>query len=206
MSAATNKASKAKRLPGTPDRILDAAECLMQTRGYNGFSYADVAAEIGITKASLHHHFGTKAALGSAILARYARNFGAARCAIDAAGLRAPARLERYARLYAGVLERERLCLCGMLAAEYATLPAAMQTAIRAFFTDNRRWLARVIGEGRADGTLQPRGTDDTVASMLLGGLEGAMLVAWPRKDTARFTAAARQLLATLQRSPGRRG
>jgi len=40
---------------------------------------------------------------------------------------------------------------------------------------------------------------------MLLGGLEGAMLVAWPLQDLASFTASSRQLLATLQPAPGRR-
>ena len=41
----------------TPARILDVAERLVQVRGFNGFSYADVAAELGVTKASLHYHF-----------------------------------------------------------------------------------------------------------------------------------------------------
>jgi TetR/AcrR family transcriptional repressor of nem operon len=36
----------------------------LQTRGYNGFTYADIAAELGIAKASLHHHFASKALLG----------------------------------------------------------------------------------------------------------------------------------------------
>ena len=49
---------------GTASRILDVAERLAQTQGYNGFSYADIAAELGITKASLHYHFASKADLG----------------------------------------------------------------------------------------------------------------------------------------------
>ena len=36
----------------------------MQTRGYNGFSYADIAAELGVTKATLHFHYATKEQLG----------------------------------------------------------------------------------------------------------------------------------------------
>jgi len=53
--------------PDTATRILDTAERLVQSRGYNGFSYADIAERVGITKASLHHHFETKATLGQAI-------------------------------------------------------------------------------------------------------------------------------------------
>ncbi len=48
--------------PPTPaaTAILDVAEQLAQTRGYNGFSYADIAAQLGVTKASLHYHFPLK--------------------------------------------------------------------------------------------------------------------------------------------------
>src|SRR2546425_1165151 len=62
----------------TAQRILDVAERLVQTQGFNGFSYADIAAELGITKASLHYHFATKAALGSALITRYGAEFGRA--------------------------------------------------------------------------------------------------------------------------------
>lgn len=35
----------------TAEKVLDVAERLVQVRGFNGFSYADAAAELGITKA-----------------------------------------------------------------------------------------------------------------------------------------------------------
>jgi TetR/AcrR family transcriptional repressor of nem operon len=124
--------------PGTTaSQILDVAERLAQTRGFNGFSYADIAAELGITKASLHYHFPGKADLGRAIIERYSMEFAAALEGINTSGVAAPVVLERYVELYARVLRDGRICLCGMLAAEYATLPDAMQQAIRTFFEDN---------------------------------------------------------------------
>ena len=57
---------------GTTSRILDVAERMLQVRGYNGFSYGDVAAELGITRAALHYHFKGKAELGQALIERYA--------------------------------------------------------------------------------------------------------------------------------------
>jgi TetR/AcrR family transcriptional repressor of nem operon len=33
----------------------------VQIRGFNGFSYADVAGELSLTTASLHYHFPGKA-------------------------------------------------------------------------------------------------------------------------------------------------
>src|SRR5262245_32395697 len=119
----------ASRLPRNEaaKAILDIAEQLVQTRGYNGFSYADIAARLGVTKASLHYHFASKAELGRALIARYHEVFGAALEAIDQRPDEAPKKLRQYVDLYDGVMRNDRMCLCGMLAAEYATLPAPMQ-------------------------------------------------------------------------------
>src|ERR1700728_73270 len=97
---------------GTVDRILDAAEALAQTRGFNGFSYAHIAEQLGITKASLHYHFRSKAQLGEALIARYADRFASALEEIDEAEADARGKLAAYAALYSGVLDGGRMCLC----------------------------------------------------------------------------------------------
>ena len=68
-------AGSAKNDAGTAARILDVAERLVQVRGFNGFSYADISAEVGITKAALHYHFAGKADLGLALITGYAGRF-----------------------------------------------------------------------------------------------------------------------------------
>src|ERR1700729_1705597 len=88
---------------GTASRILDVAERLVQVRGFNGFSYADIAEELAITKASLHHHFPSKAGLGEALIVRYTERFTDALDAIDAEAQAAPAKLDAYAGLYVDV-------------------------------------------------------------------------------------------------------
>ena len=182
----------------TPDRILDIAERLLQTRGFNNFSYADIAKELGITTASLHYHFPSKAELGEALIARYAERFEAALHRIDLELADAPAKLEAYASLYAAVLEDNRMCMCGVLAAEYQTLPAPMRRAVVAFFDDNQRWLADVLDQGRTENTLRLSGPADDVAQSILSTLEGAMLVARPYGDLAKFNATTHQLLSGL--------
>ncbi|HEV7679746.1 MAG TPA: TetR/AcrR family transcriptional regulator [Candidatus Dormibacteraeota bacterium] len=185
----------------TAERILDVAERLVQSRGYNGFSYADVAAELNVSKPSLHYHFSGKAELGEALVTRYATRFAAALQAIDEAGEDAPTRLNRYASLYADVLDQDRMCLCGMLAADDETLPRAMREAVMRFFDDNETWLARVLQDGVARGLLRYEGSAADEARLLLSALEGAMLVARPYRDPARFREAARRLLGSLSAS-----
>ncbi|MBW7935379.1 MAG: TetR/AcrR family transcriptional regulator [Gemmatimonadaceae bacterium] len=186
----------------TADHILDVAQRLAQTRGFNGFSYADIAAEIGITKASLHYHFPTKAALGRALIVRYTDAFQAALATITQSGATATERLERYAHIYEQVLDDDRMCLCGMLAAEYATLPPPMQQEITQFFDLNESWLVSVIEAGRDDGTLQFRGTPRDTSRAVTAALEGGMLLARSYRDPARFEAAVEHLLAQLVPAP----
>jgi TetR/AcrR family transcriptional repressor of nem operon len=178
--------------------ILDVAERLAQTLGYNGFSYADIAAQLGVTKASLHYHFPTKAELGRALIERYRVLFGAALEEIDRQAKGPHEKLQQYVGLYDSVLSNERMCLCGMLAAEYATLPAPMQKGLKLFFDANERWLTTVLKQGLRAGTFRFGEPANERARVLLGALEGAMLVARSYGNPRRFQAAAAYLLADL--------
>ena len=195
---ATGNAGRGPAQAPTSVRVLDAAERLVQVRGFNGFSYADIAAEMHITKASLHYHFATKADLGQALITRYAARFFAALDAAETDGTSAPAKLSAYAKLYADVLSQQRMCLCGMLAAEYPTLPGPMQSAVLEFFDHNEDWLQAVLEQGRSEGSLEFTGPARDTARMIISGLEGAMLVTRPYGDAGRFKVAADGLLASL--------
>ena len=183
---------------GTAQRILDVAERLVQTRGFNGFSYADVAIELGVTKASLHYHYASKAELGEALLERYTERFTAALGELGATVSGARAKLDAYADLYGQVLRGNRMCLCGMLAAEYETLSAGMRKAVRRFFDVNEAWLETVVEEGRQTGELAIGAPARDLARLLVGGLEGAMLMARPYGEADRFASTAKQLIASL--------
>jgi TetR/AcrR family transcriptional repressor of nem operon len=183
----------------TSDRILDIAEQLAQTRGFNGFSYADIASELRITKASLHYHFPTKAELGNRLIERYSEVFASALEAIDESGADAREKLRAYVEIYSRVLRNDRLCLCGMLAADYVTLPEPMKSAITRFFETNERWLAAVLSQGRASGALHFAGDPLEMARLLVGSLEGAMLVARSFGEITRFHSIADRLQSDLE-------
>jgi TetR/AcrR family transcriptional repressor of nem operon len=196
VSPSTPPAPARRSVPA--ERILDVAERLVQTRGFNGFSYADISAELRVTKASLHYHFRTKAELGKSLIGRYHDTFQRALDAIDAETADAPRRLERYVRLYAEVLRSNRICLCGMLASDYATLPRAMKELVNRFFDANELWLTRTLEEGRKARTLRLSRAPDETARALVASLEGAMLVARAYGDASRFDSAAGHLIAQL--------
>lgn len=176
-------------------RILDVAEELVQRQGFSDVSYADIAAELGVTKASLHYHFPTKESLGDALVARYSSRFFAE---LDALGLGDPgARLRGYVALYRGVLQADRMCLCGILASSARTLPPGMRAAVGEFFERNQAWLEDAIREAHPDATTSPESVRDA-ARLTIDALEGTMMMALALDEPERFDRVAERLLAQL--------
>src|SRR6266540_4100143 len=155
----------------TAARILDIGERLVQVRGFNGFSYADVASELDMTKAALHYHFPGKAELGRALIERYTLRFTEALAGIDERIPDAPDKLAAYAGLYSEVLRGQRMCLCGMLAAEYQTLPDPMRDAVIAFIDLNEAWVEKVLSDGQRAGTITLTGPAGDAARLIVSGL-----------------------------------
>ena len=183
---------------GTAEKIHNVAERLVQLRGFNAFSYQDVSKAVGIRKASLHYHFATKADLGVALIGRYRGNFLDALKEIEERTADPALRLERYANLYGAVLRKKRMCMCGMLATDAATLPKAMRDSVAGFFDENVAWLARVLEDGRKRKELAFEGTAQATAAFFVSALEGAMLLAHGSGRRGTFDTAAERLLATV--------
>lgn len=184
---------------GTTDQLLDVAQELAQKRGYNAFSYRDLAERVGIRSASIHHHFPAKADLGRALVARYRERFADALRRIAAGSEDAPAKLAAYVELFRATYEQgARLCLGGMFAADLPTLPTEVQEEVRGFYADNEAWLTRLLDAGRRSSELDFEGTPRDAAAALLDGLEGALLAARAHGTVARFTRASRWLLLSL--------
>ena len=180
----------------TSQLILDIAQRLVQTRGFNAFSYADIARALSVSTASLHYHFASKSDLGVRLIQRYEDSFERTLGVIDLEGGGAAAKLRSYVDIYSRVLADERMCLCGMLAAEFVTLSKTMQTALDSFFKLNEGWLMVVLEEGRASGSLRFEGSTAEAAQFIVGSLEGSMMMARSHGGMARFDAATRHLLA----------
>jgi TetR/AcrR family transcriptional regulator, transcriptional repressor for nem operon len=193
----------ARRGTDTAARILEVAERLVQVQGFNAFSYADISGELRIRKASLHHHFPTKAALGQALITRYHHRFVDALDGIRRDYPDARTRLAKYAELYREVLRKQRMCLCGVLAADFETLPRPMREGVVEFFKANEAWLTGVLEEGRRAKVLRFQGSASATAAFLVSSLEGAMLVARSYGKVSRFESAAKKLIGDLARTDG---
>lgn len=165
-------------LSETAERIVDVAQGLIQHRGYNGFSYEDIAKRVGIRKASIHHHFSTKAELVTVVVQRYTHRFRQQLLHIEGQHAKAPERLAAYAALFEQTFAQDGgLCICGVLGAELDTLDDLIKAEVERFFEVNLDWLAQVLRQGQAAGHLHKRAQAPELAQAYLCALEGAMVV-----------------------------
>jgi TetR/AcrR family transcriptional repressor of nem operon len=167
-----------KELSPSALRIVNAAQGLIQEVGYNGFSFEHIAQAVGMRKASVHHHFGSKADLGVAVVQRYSHQFEVSLQQILIALKTAPERLQAYADLFETAAQNSKyICVCGMLGAEANSLDPAVNVEVQGFFQINLTWLRQVIQEGLNSHTLRSSHDVSELAASYLCLLEGAMLV-----------------------------
>jgi len=156
--------------------ILHAARTLMMDRGFNGFSFRDIAADVGIKSASIHYHYATKADLAEATARAYRDAFKELTGQIDSGS--ATDKLRAYGALFVTTLrEQGQVCLGGMLAADVASLPDQVRGEVAMFFAEQSDWIASVVHEGQAAGQLRTDLDPAMFAKMFVSSLEGAMMV-----------------------------
>lgn len=189
----------------TADAILRCARSSIVAAGYNGFSYADIAAVVGIRKASIHHHFPTKVDLVRTLVRQYRDE--------AAAGL---AEIERHVadpldqlRGYTGYWEscisepETSYCVCALLATQIPVLPEEIVVEVRAYFRALSAWLTSVLERGAATGTIALTGEAHSEAEALMAAVHGAMLSARAYGDPSAFAAITRPVIDRLRPHSG---
>lgn len=185
----------------TYNRILDSAQSLMVTRGYNAFSYADIAAEVGVGKATIHHHFPGKADLAVAVLARYRQAATDGMGAMAAEVTAADRRLSAYVGFWEQCIRDNKapFCIAALLAAELPSLPPEVAEQVKAHFDELIERLAGFIAEGQKSGALKNPDDAETSARVLVASVHGAMLAARVAGgDAALFSSITRPALQRL--------
>ena len=181
----------------TKVQLLDSAEALARQRGFDGFSFADLEAAVGIRKASIHYHFPTKGDLSLALMTRYTDVFADRLRNITTAHPTAGARLLACIDLYRQAHEGGRsLCLCTAFSVTQAALPQASRDALDRFHHSVSTWLAAVFRLALSDGTIRYVTDPQAEAAAALAQVEGAQVMARAAQDPSRFEAAITTLRA----------
>ncbi len=185
-------------VPDTRRRILDEAEMLLLTRGFQAFSYQHIARALGVKPAAIHYHFPTKDDLGVALIQRQAARLAKWRTLPRVTELPPAGRFALLLEVYFGHLHRGgQVCLFGSLSGGFEVLGDPMRTELRRFTAALTGWLADVLAEGRVTGELRFVGDPIAKAAQVLTTFAGALQVA--RVYEARqFTLIVGQLVEEL--------
>ena len=177
MPGHVNKDKKeAVGMKDTKTKILELAESYTQMKGFNAFSYLDLAADIGIKAASIHYHFKSKDDLAFALVERALELHTLAFRNMDIEIESPSDRLIAVKDYFKAYIHSDKFCLCGMIAAELQSVSPKVRKKVDLYFTEFQSWLAKQFKAlGFVDSNFQ--------ALRFLSALEGSLLIARVKAD-----------------------
>lgn len=169
--------------------IIQRTNELLAKGGYNGFSYADIAALVDVRKASIHHHFPAKADLVKATVAVHREATRHGLQSLSLLDIDPLERLVAYSRFWAECIQASNppICICALLAAELPSIPAEVADEVKAHFNELHAWIASSMEEGQANGAMRLSDSPSAEASMFMAAIHGAMLSARAVGDASVF-------------------
>jgi TetR/AcrR family transcriptional repressor of nem operon len=177
--------------------IIDAAERRMQAGGFSGFSFREIAADVGIKSSSVHYHFPTKEDLAAAVIRRWAEYTSEL---IDKELEKDADPVRVWTKAFRGTAFSEaHMCPCAVLAAAAQDLPEQVAKEVKGFF---KMCQDKLVAEGLSPGN----------AAEVLSTITGALVVANALGDTAAYDRATGDMLREREaapakpRRPGQRG
>ncbi|MES2103020.1 MAG: TetR/AcrR family transcriptional regulator [Pseudomonadota bacterium] len=177
---------------GTREQIVQAAERFIRARSYLGFSFQDVADEVGIRKASLYHHFPSKEALGEEVIREATRKF---REWTDGMQYAPEKKLKAYFLMYRNALNAGHgTCPAGALAPGWDCISEDLRNAVRDLRSTQVSWLTGVLGALEQ----KPRKPAARLAAYIFAVCQGALVAARMTEDVADFDDAITQLKESL--------
>ncbi len=195
----------------TREAILTAATDLVQTVGANAMSFQDLAERTRIRKASVHHHFPTKANLLEAVIENYSAGYFSAVDEILSSPGSAFDRLRAVVGLYMSTCAKDgggrRACVVGMLGSEAESLTERGRALLAAFVERNQRAIVDLIDAGARDGSVRPPSDPLGFARGLIAALQGGLVLARVSGGPAFFQSVIGPMLGSVRASPpGDRG
>lgn len=163
----------------TQRAILDLAESMLQDKGFNGFSYAHIAAELGVKNAAIHYHFPSKEELGCAVIQRYRDRFQLWIKNARVKDLSPEEKLDWFFGIYTNMrADKGKVCLAGSLETDFNAIPDSLREQTQALTKELLVWLQTILNEGREAGIFHFNGDTTGKAALILSSLQGGLQMA----------------------------
>lgn len=161
----------------TRERLINEATYLMRDRGYSAFSYADLSKIVGISKASIHHHFASKEILGEQVILTAYKETEESLSTFYKENSSCIKRIEAYSELFLESINSSKLPLCCALSAELTNLPDTVKEQASSYFNLQINWLIKVLKEGKEAHEFREDFEESQMALTILSLFEGATIV-----------------------------
>ncbi|NRA68255.1 MAG: TetR/AcrR family transcriptional regulator [Pseudobacteriovorax sp.] len=172
----------------TASKLLDSAETLIRTKGYNAFSFRDLQREVGVKTSTIHYYFATKPDLAAAVFERFFQEHRLGLDQLTMAVPRAYDRLEKVVHFFGHNAGLGRFCLGGMLSSDRESLDEATRGALVRFFAHFESWVSTTIAYGKSNGEFKDSLDPDQAARTFVALLEGGMLIHRVKGDSHYFS------------------
>ncbi len=183
----------------TKNQILTIATELIQQRGYQGFSYQDIATRLNIKKASIHYHFPKKEDLGIAVISAYYQYIQDWIGKYDLDKMTALEYLEKYFLFFSETaLHGELGCVMNGFLAESGSLPDAVREKLAWFEKWHLEVVTLKVREGVEKGEFKKRGTPEEQALFIIAATMGALNMAQDKQTPGVYDTVVRQIIASL--------
>lgn len=159
----------------TRNQIIDLADEFIRTRGFNAFSYADIAGIMEVRNAAIHYHFPSKTDLGTSVIDRELETIARARQ--EYRGLPGDEQLKKAIETSFSRSISQKICLPGALTPEYITLPPPLQDKVRELCCTILDWMTACLEKGRGEGRLSFQGAAGDRALLVISGLLSSLLL-----------------------------
>lgn len=168
----------AVRNSDTKEEILQIGKQLIQSMGYNAFSYADISKELNIKNAAVHYHFPGKQDLLSGLLDNYLEHYTQLGQQLFSIDLPAIKKLEKFIEPYSCLVDSNSICIIGSVASDYKTLPEIVKSKIIQLVELVLGMVEQTLRDGKRKGELDFKESARTQALLVMTNLAAAVQLA----------------------------
>ncbi|MGO4307685.1 TetR/AcrR family transcriptional regulator [Cupriavidus sp. RAF12] len=179
------------------EQLLEHASVLIRRRGYNGFSYRDLADLVGVKTSSIHYYFPSKDDLVLEVVRLYRESLSARLQSIET-DMPLAEQARQYIQPLRNGIEGGQVCLAGMLSAEVMALPESVRALLKEHFSMNEAWITGLLKRAESERGRPYPVPPQALAKVLYGAIQNGLITARMSGSTDRLDAAADMLLGAV--------
>ena len=160
----------------TKEKIVELGRGLIQHRGYHSFNYKQIATQLAIKNAAIHHYYPAKEDLGLAVIDKDREDFKQMN---DRVKEESPMeQIEAFIHNYNDYFnDQNKMCIIGTYSSSFNEIPEKIQTGAKDYLDFVLEWLVATFESGRTSGDFNFKGSSAQLADFWIATLTGSLQI-----------------------------